>query len=96
MRRLTRSREERGVSAVLFAIMAVCLVAATGLGVDTGNLALQSSRVQHSADAAAFAIAYDCVAKDAAKCSPSGGSSTANHFATENSSGGSGSVVGGV
>lgn len=96
MRWLRRSREERGVSAVIFVIMAVCLIAATGLGVDTTNLALQSSRVQHSADAAAFAIAYDCVAQDAAKCSPSGGASTATYFATENSSGGSGSVVGGL
>ena len=97
MRWLTsKPRQERGVSAVLFAIMAVCLVAATGLGVDTGNLALQSSRVQHSADAAAFAIAYDCVAQDAAKCSPGGGASTASDFATKNSSGGSGSVVGGL
>lgn len=95
MRRLKGNRDgERGVSAVIFAVMAVMLLAATGLGVDTGNLALQDSRVQHSADAAAFAIAYDCIAKDEAKCSSGGGAATASYFATENAAGGSGSIVG--
>lgn len=63
MRRLSRtSRSERGVTAVFIAMSMTLLVGAVGLGVDTTSLRFQRSKVQHSADASALAIAYDCAA----------------------------------
>ncbi|WP_187271795.1 Tad domain-containing protein [Aeromicrobium terrae] len=72
------------MSALLFALIGVVLIGATGLGVDTANLTMQRSRAQHGADAAAFAVAYDCIAGDAAKCSVAGGTATATSLAIPN------------
>jgi Flp pilus assembly protein TadG len=97
MRRLSswlrRPRHERGISALLFALMGVCLIGATGLGVDTANLAVNRSRAQHGADAAAFAVAYDCVAKNA-KCATGAAQATATELATPNLRVDGGSVPG--
>lgn len=71
---------------MIVGLLMTCLVGAVGLGVDSGNLALQRGKVQNSADAAALAIAQDCV-KGLASCSASGAQSTAAYYATENAGG---------
>lgn len=91
MRRLIRGRKqpnERGVAAVIVALGVVSLLAAAGLGIDTGNLAYQRSRLQHSADTGAVAIAFDCVL-NTPQCTNAapGAPQTADGFATQNSSG---------
>lgn len=95
MRRLSGSRDERGISTVIIGLFMACLVAAIGLGVDTGSLRYQKSRVQHSADNAALAIAQDC-ALNKSTCSTSGAANTATYFANQNSEGGTVSIPGGV
>jgi len=87
MRQLGSGSDERGVTTVILAIVITCLIAAAGLGIDTGSLAYQRSSIQHSADAGALAIAYDC-ANASAACSNDGGAITANDFASGNSGGG--------
>lgn len=98
MRRLTRlvpRREERGASVAIVAMLFTCLIGGAGLSIDAGNLAYQRSRLQSSADSAAIAIAQDCALKKAS-CTNSGAASTANYFASENSSGGTVSIPGGT
>lgn len=79
----------------MVALLMTVLLASVGLGVDTGSLALQGSRVQHSADAAAAAIAQDCVLGKST-CSAAGAANTATYFANQNSSGGTATVPGGA
>lgn len=98
MRRLAaerKHRDERGVTAIVVALGMTTLLAAAGLGIDSASLVFQRSRVQHSADASAIAIAYDCVNQKAA-CSDGGGAGTATYFVNQNSGGGTATVPGGV
>lgn len=97
MRKLTlrkESRDERGVTAVMVALMSTMLLAATGLGVDTAHVVYDDTRVQHSADAAALAIAADC-ARNPLACTNTKATGTANEFAEDNSDGGTGSITAG-
>ncbi len=97
MRRLIPrpGRDERGVTAVIVGILMTCLVGSVGLGVDSGNLALQRGKVQNSADAAALAIAQDC-SKGLASCSTAGAASTASFYVTQNAGGGTATIPNGV
>lgn len=95
IQRMAARRDERGVATVIIAIGMTFLLASAGLGIDTGSLAYQRSRVQHSADAAAVAIAQDCVLNKST-CTPAGAKSTAEYFATQNSAGGTATIPGGV
>lgn len=103
MRGLTvarRRRDERGMTAILVALSFTAMLAAAGLGIDSASLVFQRSRVQHSADAAAIAIAIDCVASKST-CSnatgPAGAKGTADYYATQNAeTDGTASVPGGV
>jgi len=85
---------DQGVTTVMIALMFTCLVAAAGLGIDSSSLAFHRSRIQHSADAGARAIAYDCVTDK--PCNAANAGSTADYFATKNSSGGTTGIPGGV
>lgn len=60
MRVLGHPRDERGVSAVFFALALTLLVGALGLSVDVGNVAYERTRAQHAADTAARHLAYQC------------------------------------
>lgn len=91
MRQLTSRREERGAATIVLVIAFTCLIAAAGLGIDTSSLVFERSRIQHSADTAAIAIAYDCVQKRPA-CTNGGALSTADYFANQNSDGGTASI----
>lgn len=102
MRRLTakqRRRDERGVTAIIVALAFTTLMAAAGLGIDTASLVFERSRAQHSADAGAVAIAYDCVAAKST-CSDlpgaDGAVGTADYYAAQNSAGGTATVPAGV
>lgn len=90
-----RKHDDLGVTAVIFALVFTVLVAAVGLGIDTSSLFLHRAKVQNSADAAALAVAYDCV-QNKATCTPDGAKDTANYYATENAQGGDGSIPDGV
>jgi len=78
----------------MVAMMATLLLAATGLGVDTAHVVYDNTRVQHSADAAALAIAADCAQK-LPTCNKLGATGTADDFADENSGGDTGSITAG-
>lgn len=61
MRRLTRLlRQERGATAVMFAILLVPLMGAAAIAVDVGALYAERAQLQNGADAAALAVAADC------------------------------------
>lgn len=94
MRGLSNDKSDRGVTTVMIALMFTCLIAAAGLGIDSGSLAYNRSRVQHSADAGARAIAFDCVTDK--PCDPASAAGTASYFASENSAGGTTAIPGGV
>lgn len=87
--------KERGATTVVVALLLIALVAAAGIGIDTGNMAYQRTRAQHSADAAASAIALDC-AQGKAACSPAGAQSTADYFVTQNAGSGTATIPGTV
>lgn len=93
MRRVVND-DERGVTTVMVALMFTCLIAAAGVGIESSSLAFHRSRVQHSADAGARAVAYDCVMDK--PCDPTSAAGTASYFATKNSAGGSVGIPGGV
>ncbi|MGJ9411380.1 TadE/TadG family type IV pilus assembly protein [Aeromicrobium sp. CF4.19] len=57
---LNHPRDERGVSAVFFALVLVVMVGALGLSVDIGNVAYQRTQAQHAADTSARHLAYQC------------------------------------
>lgn len=78
---------EQGVTAVLLTMMMTLLIASAGVGVDTASLAFQRGRVQHSADAAAMAVAQDCALQNSA-CTAAGARSTGTYYANQNSPGG--------
>jgi Flp pilus assembly protein TadG len=65
MQRLTdlfrrRLSDERGASAVLFALLLVPILGFAAIAVDIGSLYAEHSRLQVAADAAAIAVAQDC------------------------------------
>src|SRR5690349_1578202 len=83
-------RSERGATTVMFAIVFTALLAAVGLGIDSSSLAFHRSRTQHAADAAALAIATDCVRN--LPCNSSAATSSAAYYnvgAGANATGGS-------
>jgi Flp pilus assembly protein TadG len=65
MQRLTalfrgRLAEERGATAVIFALLLVPLLGFAAIAVDIGSLYADRAELQTSADAAAFGVAQDC------------------------------------
>lgn len=68
MRWLKKGHEERGASAVMFALAIVPLLACAALAGDTGLLYWEKAQLQNGADAGALAVAYDC-SKHADACS---------------------------
>jgi Flp pilus assembly protein TadG len=65
MQRLTdlirgRLSEERGATAVVFALILIPVLGFAALAVDIGSLYAERSRLQVAADAAAIAVAQDC------------------------------------
>jgi Flp pilus assembly protein TadG len=59
-RRGTWLHDERGASAVLFALLLVPMLGFAAIAVDIGALYAERARLQISADAAALAVAQDC------------------------------------
>lgn len=93
MRAVTADRQ-RGVTTVMFALLFSCLLAAAGLGIDTSKVSYHRSRLQHSADAAALGVAFDCVTNK--PCNVPTATTTSNYFAVKNSEGGTASIPGGL
>ncbi len=88
-------RAERGATTVMFAIVFTALLAAVGLGIDSSSLAFHRSRTQHAADAAALAIATDCVRN--LPCNSSAATSSAAYYnvgAGANATGGTAQAYG--
>lgn len=75
LRRLIRrlARQERGANAVLIAFLIVPMLGLGALALDVSAQHAEHTQLQHGADAAAVAVAFDC-ANDATAC---GGSSDA-------------------
>lgn len=104
MRRLIRAprhRDNRGVSAMVFALMAPVLIAAVGLSVDGGKVAVERANVQSAADSAARAIGQDCArasrlaatAAQKARCTNAGSAITINLLLNGNAPGAVGAVT---
>ena len=55
-----RTRDERGATAVLFALLLVPMLGFAAIAVDVGALYAERARLQVGADAAAIAVAQDC------------------------------------
>ena len=93
-RRSGRSKKyENGATTLLVAALSTAMLAAVGIGVDTGSMAYQRNRLQHAADAAVSAIALDCAQLKAA-CSQAGAQSTANYYVTQNAGSGTATIPG--
>jgi len=65
MQRLTsrlsrRAQDERGATAVMFALLLVPMLGFAAIAVDVGSLYAEKARLQVAADAAAIAVAQDC------------------------------------
>ncbi len=94
MRRLTtrlrRLGEADGAVAVLMALLAVPLIGMAALVVDVGLMHYEVRQLQNGADAAALAIAQDCVTGN---CDQSAAEATAQMFAGANASDGAAGVV---
>lgn len=82
MQRLSRRRrDQRGVTAVLVAVMLVALLGASALAVDVGSLWWDRKQLQNGADAGALAIAQACAKGEASCGTPD---PTAQQFASGN------------
>lgn len=68
MRRLTRESEEGGAVALFTALCMMMLAAFAAFAVNSGLLYDERRQLQNGADAAAFAIAFDCARGTAVKC----------------------------
>jgi Flp pilus assembly protein TadG len=55
-----RAQDERGATAVLFALLLVPMLGFAAIAVDVGALYAEKARLQVAADAAAIAVAQDC------------------------------------
>lgn len=64
----TRTRDDRGVTAVLAALLITALIGSAAISVDYGHAVFEQRRVQKAADAAARSVATDC-ALDPSTCS---------------------------
>lgn len=66
MQRLMKKlRRERGATAVVFAFLAIPLLAGVALAVDVGALYFEKAQLQNGADAAALRVAVECAAVEA-------------------------------
>ncbi len=86
---------ERGATTVIVGMLMTAMLAAVGIGVDTGSMTYQRSRAQHAADAAVSAIAHDC-ADGKVTCTAAGAQSTADYFVTQNAGSGTATIPGTV
>ena len=96
MRRLSRllHRDEHGATMVFVAVTIAILFGFTALGVDLSHMTHERGRIQHAADSAAFAVAYDCVSSDRqGLCDPTAGQPTVNEFVDANSAGDEGAIT---
>ena len=97
MMSLRRARDERGATIVFVAVTIAMLFGFTALGVDASHLVHERGRIQHAADAAAFAVAYDCVASEESgrplKCDTDLGDPTVEKFVDVDSAGDSGAII---
>jgi hypothetical protein len=82
MRRLTQRNDDRGASAVLFALCLVVLVGFVGLGVDVTASYAKDQEMQHAADAAALAVAQECAKQET--CAPANYTALAEEYAVGN------------
>ena len=55
-----RAQDERGATAVMFALLLVPMLGFAAIAVDVGALYAEKARLQVAADAAAIAVAQDC------------------------------------
>ncbi len=78
MRRLIR--DERGVSAVIVALLVTALFGFAAIAIDVAEVVAEKRQLQNGADAAALAVAKDCATK--ATCGSA--AATANTFADAN------------
>ncbi len=95
LKRPSRKRDERGVTALMIGILAATLIASVGMSVDVGNAYVQRQKLQTATDNAALAIAQDCALRRNTCYSANGNApkSTANFVVGQNISGATASVV---
>jgi hypothetical protein len=98
MRRLTwpSAPNESGATMVFVAVTISALFGFAALGVDLSHTIYERGRIQHAADSAAFAVAYDCVSSDPdrqAECYPDTGQPTVDEFVTAESAGDEGAIT---
>jgi len=97
-----RRRSNRGVSVLVFAMMAPLIIGAVGLSVDGGRLAVERANLQSAADSAARAVGQDCArasrmaasASVRALCTDSGAAPTIELAMNGNSTGAAGTTSG--
>ncbi|MGB4136913.1 MAG: pilus assembly protein TadG-related protein, partial [Microbacterium sp.] len=86
-----RVSDERGATAVTFALALMPLLVVFALVVDAGFLYWEKAQLQNGADAAALAVAQNCI-QDAATCS-SGADGVATTVAGDNANDGATDAV---
>lgn len=84
MRRLTHERD-RGATAVTFALLLTVLCGALGLAIDLGAGYAEKQALQNGADAAALAVARECLNTQSAANCP-GDAGVASQYAASNAS----------
>lgn len=84
MRELRR-RDERGVTAIIVALMITALTGSAAISVDYGHAVYEKRRVQKAADAGARAVATDCaLAPGSSTCSQSTANATVDSLVVSN------------
>ncbi len=78
-----REQGERGAVAVMVAMLMTVLLGCTALALDVGRLAWEKGQLQTGADAAALAVAQDCLRKGKLACTLTAGA-TAQSYASRN------------